>query len=128
LGSVRLKGKVFSGCGGGAKFVSLDWVWRQVEAKVGFKPYPGTLNLKLLGDSAKLREQAEQKMVSRICPPDGYCPGVISEASIDDVKCAIVIPLVKDYPVDVLEVIAPFNLRKLLKIHDGDTVFVNVEI
>jgi CTP-dependent riboflavin kinase len=119
---------VFSGHGEGAKFVGINWVCQQIELKVGFKPYPGTLNLKLTGESVLLRKQAEQKIVSRICPAEGYCPGLISEASIGNIKCAIVIPLIKDYPDDVLEIIAPFNLRKLLKVRDGDTVLVNVAI
>jgi riboflavin kinase, archaea type len=128
LSSTCLRGKVFSGHGEGAKFVSLNWALRQIAAKVGFKPYPGTLNVKLTGESANLRKLAEQKMIYRISPPNGYCSGLISEASISNIKCAIVIPLVKDYPNDVLEVIAPFNLRKKLKIRDGDTVSVNVAI
>jgi CTP-dependent riboflavin kinase len=41
-------------------------------------------------------------------------------------KCAILIPDVKDYPKNVLEVIAPENLRAQLKVKDGDEIAVTV--
>ena len=128
MGTRNLRGKVSSGSGEGAKFVSLDWTVRQVEETVGFTPYPGTLNLRLLGEGVAIRRQIEKKVVARICPQTGYCAGLICKASIYSINCAIVIPLLKDYPIDVLEVIAPVNLRKALKIHDGDEVSVSVTV
>ena len=128
MSTICLSGKVFSGKGEGARFVGLNWVQLQIEEKVGFKPYIGTLNIRLSRKNEELRKLAEQKMVSRISPPNGYCPGLISKALIMNIKCAIVIPLVRDYPDDILEVIAPFNLRKELKICDGDTIDVTVTI
>ena len=124
----NLRGKVFSGSGEGSKFVGLDWTVRQVEETVGFTPYHGTLNLRLLGEGVEIRRQIEKKIVTRICPQTGYSTGLICKASIYSINCAIVIPLLKDYPIDVLEVIAPVNLRKALKIHDGDEVSVSVTV
>jgi len=128
LESANLSGKVFSGKGEGAKFVGLDWVKKQIQEKLGFEPYLGTLNIRLSGESIVLREQTKKRIVSQIYPQIGYCTGLISQASIGNVKSAIVIPLVKDYPDDVLEVIAPLNLRELLKIHDGDVITVSIVI
>jgi len=102
----------------------LSWVILQVEEKVGFKPYPGTLNIKLSQESLAARKKLGQSASSRICPPKGYSCGIVSPALIGNLKIAIVIPEVKDYPIDVLEVIAPVNLRDFLKVKDGDEIVV----
>ena len=128
LKSFSLRGIVFSGHGEGEKFVALSWVRVQVEEKVGFKPYPGTLNLKLSQRSLHVRKKLEQAVSSRICPPKGYCSGIVSAASIGNLKAAIIIPEMKDYPEDVLEIIAPVNLRDFLVVKDGDEVVVRIKI
>jgi hypothetical protein len=48
-GATVLEGCLRSGLGEGAGFTALDWVDRQFRAKLGFSPYPGTLNLSLKG-------------------------------------------------------------------------------
>ncbi|MBC7129766.1 DUF120 domain-containing protein, partial [Candidatus Bathyarchaeota archaeon] len=40
------------------------------------------------------------------------------------VKCAIIIPEVDGYPGNVMEIIAPVNLREKLGLKDGDIVEV----
>jgi riboflavin kinase len=44
------------------------------------------------------------------------------------VKCAIVIPDVPNYPEDVLEIVAPVNLREKLQLKDGDHVEIEVTL
>ena len=44
---IVFEGTVFSGEGRGKKFVELPWFKRQVEEKLGFSPYLGTLNIRL---------------------------------------------------------------------------------
>jgi CTP-dependent riboflavin kinase len=48
---IVLKGTVFSGRGKGRHFVDLPWARKQFQEKLGFNPYPGTLNLRLLKKS-----------------------------------------------------------------------------
>ncbi|MEM4500973.1 MAG: DUF120 domain-containing protein, partial [Thermofilaceae archaeon] len=43
-----LTGRVFTGLGEGAYYIQIPFYMRQFEEKLGFKPYPGTLNLKLI--------------------------------------------------------------------------------
>ncbi|MEM4238834.1 MAG: DUF120 domain-containing protein, partial [Nitrososphaerota archaeon] len=45
---VVLEGRVFSGMGEGAYYISLPWYRDQIRKKLGFDPYPGTLNVNLL--------------------------------------------------------------------------------
>lgn len=121
-------GIVFSGRGEGKKFVSLPWVTRQIEEKVGFTPFLGTLNLRLTGEAAKLKSQLQNAHLSSIDPAEGYCPGFVAKAKIGSLAVAIVVPEVPNYPLDVLEVVAPVCLREKEKLVDGSTVAVEVTV
>jgi riboflavin kinase len=123
---LNFDGKVFSGRGSGEKFLRLPWVQTQIKEKVGFNPFLGTLNIKLSEGSTKLRRALEEKPFSRIYPAEGYKSGMLFKASIDDSECAVVIPEVEGYPTNILEIIAPVNLRTAFKIRDGDEITVSV--
>jgi len=45
--SKKITGVVFTDLGQGASFMGLEWVQRVIRERVGFTPYPGTLNLSL---------------------------------------------------------------------------------
>jgi riboflavin kinase len=125
--TVHMKGKVFSGTGEGAQFASLPWVKRQIKEKIGFIPYPGTLNLRLNNDFVAIRRLLENANAIDILPEPGYCSGKCFKAYImQRLKCAVILPCVKNYPKDVLEIVAPSNLREKLKLSDGDEVEVKI--
>jgi riboflavin kinase len=121
-------GNVFSGSGEGKKFVSLPWVTRQIKEKAGFKPYLGTLNLRLTDEATKLKPQLQRAQHLPIEPAEGYCPGFVITAKIGSLAVAIVVPEVPNYPADVLEVVAPFCLREKEKLVDGSAVAVEVTV
>jgi riboflavin kinase, archaea type len=128
LNTVTFEGKVFTGEGNGKKYLALPWVQRQVKEKLGFKPFLGTLNLKLTRESSLRRKLLEKNESPTICPAEGYCVGVLLKATVDAMECAVIIPKVKNYPENVLEIIAPVNLREKLKVKDDDEVAVTVYI
>ena len=123
---VELSGRVFTGQGEGRKYIKRQWVKRQIEEKLGFTPYAGTLNLRLSTGSAKERSVIEKAAVLKVCPSEGYCTGLIFKAFIGTIECAVVIPQIENYPKDILEVVASINLRERLKLRDGDEVTVSV--
>jgi riboflavin kinase len=128
LPKIVLTGTVFSGEGRGKKFVELPWFKRQVEEKLGFSPYLGTLNMRLSVKEAgkkKLLENAEGLVVE---PQTGYYSGLLFKATIDTVECGVVIPIMPNYPIDILEVIAPVYLRGLLKLMDDSLVTISVNV
>ncbi|MCS7114360.1 MAG: DUF120 domain-containing protein [Nitrososphaerota archaeon] len=126
---IFIRGKIFSGAGEGTKFTTLPWVKRQIEEKLGFPPYPGTLNIRLLEDNASLRKLLARIKGVEILPVEGYCLGKCFKALLmKKVKCAIILPDVKGYPEDVIEIVAPVNLREKLKLKDGDIVEVTVTV
>ncbi len=99
---------------------------QQIKEKLGFDPYPGTLNLRLDAENMKRRVLLEKAATLRLCHSEGYCTGLLFKASVDELACGIVIPQVENYPDDSLEIVAELNLRQKLNLHDGHTVRVTV--
>lgn len=130
-GKVKLRGKVFSGIGDGSFYVSLEHYRKQFKEKLGFDPYPGTLNLRLDLCSIKNRRLLEKAAGIRIEPYSdryrSYCGAKAFRVLIEGkIGGAIVIPEITRYGIDVVEVIAPVYLRGALKLKDGDTVCLEV--
>ena len=122
---IVLKGKVFSGNKGGKLFVNLPWVRKQMDEKLGFNPYAGTLNLRLPNETALDRLREADGII--IVPEKGYSEGKCFKALVNEkVEGAVVLPDVPDYPLDLLEVLAPVNLRKNFGLIDGMEVVVNI--
>ena len=125
---IVFKGTVFSGTGEGRKFIDLPWVKQQIQEKLGFTPYAGTLNIRLLKFSVKQKKLLENAKGIVVCPEKGYCTGLLIKAKIGSLECAIVIPQVPNYPSNVMEIIAPVYLRERLKLADGSEVTVTVNV
>ncbi len=124
---LHVKGIVFSGKGEGTKFIELPWVKKQITEKLGFTPHPGTLNIKLTKESLKLRTLLEKTVAIEISPVVGFHHGRCFKAYLmGNLKSAVVIPEVSNYPRDIIEVIAPVNLREKLQLKDGDYVEVKI--
>ncbi len=121
---MTLRGRVSSGGGGGNLFVNLPWAEKQFKNKLGFKPYPGTLNLQLSpGTDVKALRNTMKGI--KIEAPEGFHEGRCFKAIIMGKQCgAVVVPDVSGYPNDLLEILAPVNLRETLKLKDG----VNIEV
>jgi len=122
---IKIEGKVCSGKRVGKKFVELPWVRRQFLEKLGFIPYPGTLNLILTRKNKEEKEKLEKTKSLVIIPEKGYCEAKCFRAKINKkIQGAVIIPKVQNYPKETLEIISPLNLRKALNIKDGDLVEV----
>jgi riboflavin kinase len=130
--SVTLEGTVFTGLGEGAYYISREQYRKQFMEKLGFDPYPGTLNLKLTTDyDVKTRDELEAY-------PGIEVEGFVNEdRTFGPVKCypvtienkergALILALRSHYDASVLEIIAPVPLRKHLKLKDGHKVKVEV--
>lgn len=124
---IVLKGNVFSGNKRGKLFVDLLWVKKQINEKLGFNPYIGTLNLHLTNKTALDRLHEADGII--IVPQEGYSEGKCFKALVNGkVEGAVVLPDVPDYPSDLLEVLAPVNLREMFGLKDGMEVKVTVRI
>ncbi|MEM3071961.1 MAG: DUF120 domain-containing protein [Candidatus Bathyarchaeia archaeon] len=128
-------GKVFTGFGEGAYYVSKNGYLNQFVEKLGFRPYPGTLNVKLGEEGGKgvvkSREllKALKPIVLQGFESDGRSFGPVRcfKATVNGLgKCAVIEAHRTHYGNDVIEVISPFNLRRRLGVKDGDEVEVRV--
>jgi riboflavin kinase len=123
-----LKGKVITGLGEGQYYISLEGYRTQFREKLGFEPYPGTLNIKLDSQSIELRKRisADIKISGFKNQNRTFGRGSCFNVRISDIKGAVIIPERTHYPEDIIEVIAPVNLRQYLNVADGSTVAVEV--
>ena len=121
-----MKGRVFSGEGTGTLFVNLPWARKQFKRKLKFSPYPGTLNLRISSRTA-IEELRDRTKGIKIKSPKGFYGGRSFEAVVLNRVCgAIVVPDVPNYPPDVLEILAPVNLRRELGLKDGMEVTLTI--
>ena len=125
---IVFKGTVFSGNGEGRKFIDLPWVKRQIQEKLGFTPYAGTLNIRLSREGLEQKKLLAKAERLDIEPEKGYCRGILIKAKITGLDCGIIIPQVPVYPSDVIEVVAPVFLRQRLHLSDGSEVGVSVTV
>ncbi|NWG10674.1 DUF120 domain-containing protein [Candidatus Bathyarchaeota archaeon] len=130
--SITLEGLVFTGLGEGSYYIAKEQYRKQFIERLGFEPYPGTLNLKLTTDyDVKTRSELEAypaveiegfKNETRTFGPVKCYPATIE----NKVKGAVILALRSHYDASVIEIIAPFFLRKHLKLKDGHKVKVEV--
>lgn len=130
--SVTLEGTVFTGLGEGAYYITKEHYRKQFTEKLGFEPYPGTLNLKLSTDyDIKTRIELDAfpavevegfKNENRTFGVVKCYPALIG----NKVKGALITALRSHYDASVLEIIAPVCLRKHLNLKDGHKVKVEV--
>lgn len=130
--SVTLEGTVFTGLGEGAYYISKEHYKKQFIEKLGFDPYPGTLNLKLTTDyDIKTHDELEAYPAIEV---GGFKS---EERTFGSVKCypvtidnkekgALISALRSHYDASVLELIAPVPLRRQLRLKDGHKVKVEV--
>ena len=118
-----IRGIVRAGQGQARGFTQLDWVRRQFRDKLGFDPYPGTLNLQI-DDRATLARWRALPGIS-IEPSPGYCAAKCHRVRIDaKVDAVWIVPQVPGYGEDVVELIAAASLRESLHLRDGDSVWI----
>ena len=130
--SVTLEGTVFTGLGEGAYYITKEHYRKQFIEKLGFDPYPGTLNLKLTTEyDLKTRTELEAYPAIEIqgFKSEDRTFGLVKcyPATIGNkVKGALISALRSHYDISVVEIIAPVCLRKHLNLKDGHKVKVEV--
>ncbi|MBI4020667.1 MAG: CTP-dependent riboflavin kinase [Candidatus Aenigmarchaeota archaeon] len=110
-----LTGTVVQGLGEGAAYVR-KYDWRPL----GFAPYPGTLNL-------HVALAPDLSFPITIPAPPGLHPVDCRLAKVNRrVDGAVVRPRKTAHGKQILEILAPVNLRETLDLRDGDQVMVSV--
>jgi CTP-dependent riboflavin kinase len=111
--------------------MSLDWVQLALEQRLGFVPFPATLNIRPKGaEDAETwrRMKSESAGLPLESPQGGFCSArlypveVSGDTGETKVTAAILVPEVKDYPSDKIEIVAPLRLKDHLGARDGDAI------
>ena len=124
---MEIKGKLVSGTRKGSYFMSLDVYKSQFRDKLGFNPYPGTLNLEI--SFSKAREIFKLPDKIGTIKGEGHFGDVnfIPATLNQEVEGAIIFPVKTQHPIEILEFVAPQNLRRALKLKNGDVLTVTID-
>ena len=131
---IELKGTLISGMGEGAYYMSLKGYTKQFKSKIGYIPFPGTLNVRLdkkvHQESIKQFETLEGNRIQSFS--DGKrtygwvkCFHAKINKSID---CELIILERTHHDNSIMELISKECIRKLEKLKDGSQVTVTIPI
>ena len=127
---LKITGKIVGGAKQGAFFTQLDWVKEQCLDKLGFAPWPGTLNLEISKDHvAVIKELKVTRGLELVSPDSNFCSGHVFPVSIEGLPAAVVIPSedVRVHPKNIVEIISPRMLKESLGLKDGDCVTLAID-
>jgi riboflavin kinase, archaea type len=130
---VEINAVVFSGISEGAYYMGMEGYRKQFRSKLGFDPFPGTLNLRIRKEDLGARRELDRSPFIEI---EGFANGTRTYGAVKgyratingDVQGAIIVPVRAHYPEDVIEVISPERLRTRFNLKDGDTVSIKVTL
>ena len=127
---MELTGKVVTGAKQASLFTQLDWVMKQCAEKLGFIPFPGTLNLEIIADDLGLISELKNEIGVELLPPEPqFCIATVLPIHIGGYEGAVVIPAegVKIHNEKIVEIISGEKLRTALNLQDGDLVTIRFE-
>jgi len=129
--TLKLSGKVVSGLGEGKYYMSQAGYVRQFERKFGLVPYEGTLDVELDSASVPVKEMLRSLPGTVIegfeTEERTFGPVTCFEARLRGERVYVVLPQRTHYT-NVMELAAAANLRKKLKLSDGDRIKIEVVI
>ena len=129
---IELSGSVVSGLGEGAYYMSLKGYTKQFKMKIGYIPFPGTLNIKLNQLQATQIIQQLDEIDNIIIDPFSngkrtYGWVKCFHASLNDsVKCELIRLERTHHDNSVIELISKNSLRKTARLETGSKVTVKI--
>jgi riboflavin kinase len=131
---VELKGTLVSGMGEGAYYMSLKGYTRQFKEKLGYIPFPGTLNVKL---ASKEHIEAVAQFYNLDCilingfSDEKRTYGWVKcfNAKLNNaISCELIILERTHHDSSVIELISKINIRKTAKLKDGSSLTIKIPI
>ena len=127
--TLTLTGALVSGLGEGKYYVTRAPYLKQIMETLGFSPYPGTLNVRV--DKEMVEKLYLLKRMDGIIlkgfEAEGRTFGDVKTflCEFEDTMCGVLLPRRTHYT-DIVEIIAPCNLREKYNLKDGNRVAINV--
>ena len=130
---IKLKGILTSGMGEGAYYMGLDGYTKQFKAKIGYIPFPGTFNVKLV--EQEFIEAAKQFYVLDGIMIDRFSDGERTFGWVkcfparlnDDIDCHLIILERTHHDLSIIELISKSNIR-LGGLKDGSSITITVSL
>lgn len=124
---MELEGEVTSGLGKGKYYMSKQVYQEEFDDKLGFRPFPGTLNLKVDEDERKEFEENGETLEIREVYEDGerLSNVDVTPCRIGEVECGLLKLEFTEYPDSIAEIVAPVDLREKFDLEDGDRIKIN---
>lgn len=128
---LKIHGRVTSGLGEGRYYLSQPGYTAQFLDKLGFFPFPGTLNLQVEGPEVNKLRVLKASPAIRIeeFVAENRSFGAVDawRAEIGAHRCALILPQ-RTHHTRQVEVISPESLRERLALRDGDELDVLVQL
>ena len=128
---LTIRGVVTAGMGEGQYYVNQPGYQDQFRDKLGFTPFEGTLNLRIVPS-----DQSKMELLRRTdgitvngFQRNGRTFGEVKAypATMHNVECAVIMPSRSHYS-EVMEVLCKYSLRRTLGLNDGDVVEVRISM
>ena len=121
-----ISGTIEEGSGEGSYYISLKQYKEEIRKKLGFKVYPGTLNLKVSKENvAPFLNSLTPLQINGFKTKERAFGNITCyKVKFKNVQVAIVVPERTRYE-NVLEIIAPFNLRNKFSLKNKDKATLN---
>ena len=132
--SLSIVGTIISGMGEGAYYMSMKGYTKQFKSKLGYVPYPGTLNV-------QLKDKKFSEAISQLSNYDGVRINSFSDGKRtfgwvkcfkskinNKIDCELILLERTHYDTTIVEFIAKSNIRKSLKIGDKSNVKIKISI
>ena len=132
--SLTIIGTIISGMGEGAYYMSMKGYTKQFKSKLGYVPYPGTLNV-------QLKEKKFSEAISQLSNYDGTKIDPFSDgkrtfgwvkcfkAKINNkIDCELILLERTHHDTSIVEFISKHNIRKSLKIGTKSNAKIKISI
>ena len=135
-GSIDLRGSVTGGMGEGRHYISLPGYMEQFRARLGYEPFPGTLNVDLTAESVRTRAALSAieavpidawEDEERTYGPASCYPATVEADGGTFEEAHAIVPDRTHHDESQLELIAPAKLRDALALEDDDEIGIRVE-
>jgi len=131
---VELKGILVSGMGEGAYYMGLKGYTKQFKPKIGYIPFPGTLNVKL--DQKIHQEAIKQFEILEGIQIKSFSDGKRTYGWVkcfpaklnNSVNCELIILERTHHDNSIVELISKVCIRKTAKLKDGSKILIKISI
>ena len=118
-----ISGIIVSGTRKGSYFVSQKVYSDQFKNILGFKPFPGTLNIEVNEKDLQTIVNTSKQKLNIIHGQEGFGDVKYIKSTLNNkIDGALLFPAKTEHPPKILEFIASENLREDLNLKDGDLV------